>query len=124
MTESLDKYIRDVGIHKFVNPQDFPKQRGVYLIFQNDVIIYIGESQNLYKRINLQHISSRNNFKNSAFRCSLCQRDNKKPGIELKNWILNNCRFKYIEIEDRDLCYLVEKALIYKFRRDNNLLNK
>jgi len=124
MIESLAQHIQDIDTYKFVNPQDFPEQRGVYLIFQNNTIIYIGESQNLYKRINLQHISSRNNFKNSAFRRSLCQRDNKKPGVELKNWILNNCRFKCIEIEDRDLCCLVEKALIYKFRQKNNLLNK
>ena len=93
MIESLAQHIQDIDTYKFVNPQDFPEQRGVYLIFQNNTIIYIGESQNLYKRINLQHISSRNNFKNSAFRRSLCQRDNKKPGVELKNWILNNCIF-------------------------------
>jgi hypothetical protein len=122
--ELLDKYIEKVKSCEFVDRQIFPKKIGVYLIFEKDKIIYIGESKNLYERINLRHISGGNTYKNSAFRRSLCKRDNKKPGIELREWILSNCKFKYIEVENKDLCSLIEKTLIYYFRKQYKLLNK
>ncbi|OGF27134.1 hypothetical protein A2331_00060 [Candidatus Falkowbacteria bacterium RIFOXYB2_FULL_34_18] len=125
MIRLIESYIIKILNSGFViDRRQIPKKQGVYLIYQKEKIIYVGESNNLYKRINSKHISGANTTKTSAFRQSLCKRLNRQPGLKLKKWILKNCRFKYVETEDSDLCHLVEKALIYKLRKDYNLLNK
>lgn len=124
MIKIVSKYIERVKNCNFINQKEVPKKQGVYLIFQKNKIIYVGESVNLYKRINSQHISGSKTNKTSTFKRLLCDKYNKKPGIKLREWIIANCRFKYVEIRDSDLCHLVEKALIYELRKKCSLLNK
>ena len=121
----LDSYIKEILNSNFViDRTKISEKQGVYLIHQEEEIIYVGEGVNLHKRINSQHISGSKTGKSSAFRRSLCDRLKKHPGPEIREWVIHNCKFKYIEIDDIDLCHLVEKALIYKLRPNHDLLNK
>ena len=46
MIKIVSEYIRRALNCNFINQQDFPKKQGVYLIFQKNKIIYVGESVN------------------------------------------------------------------------------
>ncbi|MFH1194009.1 MAG: GIY-YIG nuclease family protein [bacterium] len=100
----------------FVDPKKFPKTRGVYLIYDDNDIIYVGKAKQLNRRINSDHISGENKITTSTFRRKLCKKFNQKPGQWIRKWICNNCKFKYIEVEDPDLCDATESFLILYLR--------
>lgn len=95
------------------------------MIYSSNQVIYIGKAKVLYRRINSDHISGENKITTSTFRRSLCQKFNRDPGPWMRKWILDDCKFKYVEISNSDLCDLVESFLINLLRREGGpLLNK
>ena len=102
-----------------------PKKQGVYLIKDKKVgkIIYVGKSTNLYNRIVIQHNSRKNHVAGSILRIKL-----NRSGItydKIADFLQNKCLFVIEEIEDFDVCHLVEALLIAILRKQNQpLLNE
>ena len=107
------------------NPKNFPETQGVYLVRKNSKIIYVGKGKNLKRRINSDHISGDKDGSTSTFRVSVHKKWKIPFGKEIRNWIIQNCKFSYIEIPDADLTSLVESLLVVVLRKsDVDLLNK
>ena len=106
---------------------NIPNESGVYTIHfvnpSNEPMAYIGEGKDLYKRLITNHLSASENGKNSIFRKKLNSRYNIPFGNKMKEWIIENCLFSWIEIPDVDLCHLTEKLVIAHLRKKENLLN-
>ena len=106
--------------------RNIPRKRGVYLIYNREnKIIYVGESNKLKVRLLSDHISGELKISTSTFRRKLTREPyHLKSGNEMLNWIKENCLFCWTEIEDKDLCHLVESLLITYLRRKRmDLLN-
>ena len=114
--KQIEKYILQISKSHFCDPKTAPRVGGVYMIYEGSRIIYIGKAKNLNRRLNSDHISGESAFTTSTFRRSICNRDCKCPGRALLSWIKENCKFKYIEIPDADICHLTEAALITHYR--------
>ncbi len=96
-----------------------PTESGIYLIYKNQQVIYVGLSSNIRNRIK-QHLSTDPIIKRSAFRRKLKSKCDIKPE-QTREWIMKNCRISCIEIKgsginDSDMCRLVEGLLIAHLR--------
>lgn len=105
--------------------RNFPDTQGVYLIYNtNGNIIYIGKAKKLHRRINDDHISGERKMSTGTFRRKLHKVYEVKPGKEIRGWVIKNCLFAYEEIENPDICTLVEALLIVFLRaKGEPLLN-
>lgn len=101
----------------------FPTSGGVYIISENAIPIYVGKARNVRRRILNDHCSAEQRDSMSAFRRSLSARDGLPFGAEMRLWILKNCMFRFIQIEDAEMRSLVESLLI-KGLKTTHLLNK
>ncbi len=110
----------------YSNELIIPKKSGVYIInFVNpsdEAMVYVGEGKDLHKRLVQNHLSASENGENSVFRKKL-NRLGIHFGEEMKDWIIENCLFSWIEIPDIDMCHLTEKLVIAHLRDRENLLN-
>ena len=88
------------------NSRNFPIMQGVYLISKKNQVIYIGQAKNLRKRLN-QHLEENEDASRSAFRRALGREFRIAP-LKTKEWIVKNCRVAAKEIENPDMCKLVE----------------
>jgi hypothetical protein len=101
-----------------------PETGGVYIIRKsNEGILYIGKARNLQRRICTDHLSREKRDSMSAFRRSVHDKYGIPFGVEMREWILKNCTFAYLEIADADMRSLVE-ALLVATCRTELLLNK
>lgn len=101
-----------------------PKRQGVYLIYKDGKVIYVGKGKNLKRRITNDHLSAEPRDTMSAFRRKVNRFYKIQFGPEMKKWISENCLFVYKEIVDADMCGLVESLLIALLRKQNqDLLN-
>lgn len=112
-------YADDLGI---------PKASGIYLIHfvspNDEPMVYVGESNDLYRRLIKNHFSGAENGDNSVFRRKLNQKFNLEYGESLREWIIENCLFSWIEISNLDLCHLTEKLVIAHLKnKGEDLLN-
>lgn len=100
---------------------NIPKKRGVYLIKNKQgEIFYVGKSSNLFNRIIFGH-SSKSNDKRSILRVKLNRKG--MPYNRIADF-LNQCSFVYQEIENKDVCSLIEVLLIaYARNKGEPLLN-
>ncbi|MDP3728237.1 MAG: GIY-YIG nuclease family protein, partial [bacterium] len=106
--------------------KDIPKKRGIYIISnKKKKIIYVGESNKLKVRLLSDHISGEVKISTSTFRKKLTKEPfNLQPGKKLLGWIKDHCSFRWIEIEDKDLCHATEAFLIAYLRQKREpLLN-
>ncbi len=103
-----------------------PRKRGVYLIYNKQgKIMYVGESNKLRVRLLSDHISGEEKISTSTFRRKLTKEPfNLHSGKEMLNYIKTNCLFCWIEIEDKDLCHLVEALLITYLRKEVELVQE
>lgn len=100
----------------------FPESPGVYLIYRNKEVIYIGQSNNIRGRFK-KHLSASQSTKGSTFRRILVRTHGTEPR-NTKEWIMKNYYISFIEIDDLDICKLVESLLIAYFRiKNKDLLN-
>lgn len=105
--------------------ENFPETQGVYLIRKSNEIIYVGQGKNLKRRINSDHVSGDRDGSTSTFRVKVHRKYNVPFGKIMRNWVIKNCRFSYIEIKNADLTSLVESLLIIVLRKSGvDLLNK
>jgi len=106
-------------------PRDLPNTQGVYLIYhKNRGIMYVGKAKNLRRRINDDHISGELKISTSTFRRKVHKVYGIIPGKEMRSWVIKNCSFTYAEIENPDVCSLVEVFLITFLRaKGESLLN-
>ena len=105
-------------------PDGFPEAGGVYCIRDiKSEVVYIGKAKNIRRRICIDHLSREMNDTMSAFRRSVNERHRIPFGPEMKEWIINNCRFSYLEIPDADMRSVVE-SLSVTLCRSETILNK
>ncbi len=76
-----------------------PTTSGLYLIHSHDKLLYVGETANLQRRLLGDHRSG--NIKGSAFRKSLQRHEKLNSEEEISKYIMGNCSFQFIEIEDK-----------------------
>lgn len=126
--EEAEKYAERAITSKINDDLVFPKSPGVYLIYRNKKVIYIGQSSDLRNRFK-QHLSTSQSPKRSTFRRILVREYEDVEPQNTKDWIVDNCSISSIEIHDfgvctSDMCKLVESLLIAHFRvRNKELLN-
>jgi hypothetical protein len=88
-------------------------------------IIYVGKGKDLRRRIRSDHISGEQKIATSSFRNRVHEKYRIEPGKEMREWVINKCLFAYEEIQDADICSLVEAILIASMRaKGEPLLNK
>jgi len=122
--EAEEKVLQILNKKSVENVKKIPSKQGVYLIYKKSKIIYVGKARNLNRRINNNHLSIGSKGSTSIFRSKIHKIYKKPFGKIMKKWILNNCTFAYEEIEDKDLCSLVEALLIIFLRKKGvKLLN-
>jgi hypothetical protein len=98
---------------KVSSPADFPKKQGIYIIYnKNQEIVYVGKGKNLYRRINDDHRSGDKDGTTSTFRRKIFKKQGVAFGQTMRKWVDNNYDFSYLEIENSDMCHLVEALLI------------
>jgi hypothetical protein len=86
---------------------------GVYMVRHAGRIIYIGDATNLRRRLWSNHIrGSRQGYGNSQFRKLLQANLDVPPGEGTTNWIRENCRFAFLEIDDPDAARALEAVMI------------
>ena len=95
-----------------------PPQQGVYIIYKNRKPIYIGNSNNLKRRIRA-HQSGRD----TAFTTQVHNRHGIELGNEMRAWVKKNCKFTYNEVDDFNECHLLEALAITNLRKKHKLLN-
>ena len=99
---------------------EFPDKRGVYLIYKEKTVIYVGRSSSLKKRLERQ-LSEIIEPQDNGLRESLERQYKIKPS-NTRNWMMEHCEFSFTEIENPDMCKLVESLLITHFRAQNRYL--
>jgi len=79
---------------------DVPRDPGVYAIHDTKLrtIIYIGRTGNLRRRLLGNHRSG--NVRGSQFRKALAQYLNVQSEEQITQYILDNCSFQYVVIEE------------------------
>lgn len=100
-----------------------PKYPGVYIIYYRRKPLYVGRSNNIRQRFVAQHLSSKNVIASSSFRKHLLSGEWITKLEDARDWIINNCRIKYIEIDNYDDSILLEAMLIKLWRKKYKLLN-
>jgi len=104
-----------------------PQSQGVYMIYNlKGAVIYVGKAKKLLRRIKSDHLSAEKRFSTSILRRKLSKKLAINAGPRMKEWLVKNCAFSWIEIPDGDMASLVE-ALLISYLRDKkdkaNLLN-
>jgi hypothetical protein len=100
-----------------------PVSGGVYVVYENGKVLYVGKAGNLRRRVFTDHLSGEIADTMSAFRRSLHDRDQTEYGPAMKAWIVKNCRYAFVEIPDADMRGVVESLAIAVCRTDT-LLNR
>ena len=97
--------------------KNIPKTQGVYLVYNTKgVIIYVGKGKVLRRRIKDDHISGETKFTTSILRRKISKAYSIKSGQEMRDWMVKNCLFAWIEITSHDETSLVEDLLIAHLR--------
>jgi len=83
-----------------VSARTVPEEPGVYIIHNKRVkaVIYAGRTKNLRRRLLSNH--KRGNVKGSQFRRALKQNFALKSENEITNYILENCSFQFLAIDE------------------------
>lgn len=83
-----------------VSSRRVPKEPGVCVIYDKGekAIIYAGRTKNLRRRLLRDH--KRGNIKGSQFRRALKQNFTLKSESEITSYILENCSFQFMIIEE------------------------
>ena len=76
-----------------------PTTSGLYLIHSHDKLLYVREADNLQRRLLGDHRFS--NIQRSDFRKSLKRYEKLNSEGEISKYIVKNCSFQFIEIEDK-----------------------
>jgi len=78
--------------------KDIPEEPGLYAIYdENDVLIYIGQTSNLQRRLLRNHRSG--NSRGSAFRRALMKDKEFENEKIMSSYIRNNCTFRYLPLQ-------------------------
>lgn len=81
--------------------KNVPEAPGVYIIYQKVLgqVVYIGESDNLRRRLFSNHRSG--NRRGSAFRRALSRWEKIEDEKEISEYIIQNCSFKFLLVSDK-----------------------
>ncbi len=106
--------------------KEVPVSQGVYLIQKkNNIVVYVGKGKNLRRRLDDHCSGETRNTTSGTFRDVLSKTEKTPFGKGLKKHIGENYYFSWIEIEDSDVCHLIEALSIVCARRENpSLFNK
>jgi hypothetical protein len=99
--ESLEEKLLNAERFKFEERKSFPKSPGCYLGWQNDVIIYVGETTNLFKRIRKMSRSGGHSLRKRIGRKLYSEPKSTKrftPEKEdrLTQYLINNIKISYL----------------------------
>lgn len=103
--------------------KSLPKYPGIYIIYLNGKPFYVGRSNSIRTRLLRQHLSSKNENASSSFRLHLLKEGYVKKYGDVRKWVLDNCTFKFIEIDNYDDSISLEALLIKLWRKKYKLLN-
>jgi GIY-YIG catalytic domain-containing protein len=115
VTESAKGLVRELlskKPEKMASRAGCPSDGGVYVIYENEAVIYVGKARNLRRRVYTDHLSEEIAGKMSAFQRSLHSRDQIPFGPGMRACIVENCCFAYLPISDADMRGLVESLAI------------
>jgi len=122
--ENIAKKLLKKSPLAYENLNNIPVTQGVYLIYgEGNKVIYVGKGRNLKRRILNDHISAESGFTTSIFRRKISKLYDIKTGRQMKEWIVNNCLFAWIEIADKDKASLTEELIIAYLRDKTALIN-
>jgi len=95
-----------------VSSRNIPKEPGVYVIHDKRVksIIYAGRTKNLRRRLLGDH--KRGNIKGSQFRRALKRNLALESESEITSFILENCSFQFMGIEEFEEIVRLEHFVI------------
>lgn len=105
------------------NLRNLPKYPGIYIFYLEGKPFYVGRSNCIRTRLLRQHLSPKNENASSSFRLHLLRGKYVKSYGEIRKWVLDNCTFKFIEIDNYDDSILLEALLIKLWRKKYKLLN-
>ena len=100
-------------LEKISENYKFSGVSGIYLIIKNKKVVYIGESNNLRKRLK-QHLNVSTDTGKSALRRKIVKLLSLKPE-ETREW-LEKCSISHTIIEDKQMRKLVERLLIAYYK--------
>ena len=105
------------------NLKTIPRYAGVYVLYYKEKPFYVGRSNNIYKRFMHQHLSKRNDVASSSFRMHIKILKKITRYKEARNWIVKNCKVKFVKIDNYDDSILLEALLIRLWRKKYRLVN-
>lgn len=121
LLESRPRRFKDVvPINRQIRINGIPRKRGVYIIFEEDRIIYVGSSgkgkANLKTRFYDLFYYNKNPESKSPFNHTLTRKLVKsgrfKTADEVRNFYLEKCTFSFIEMETIEQARVLEDLLI------------
>jgi len=112
--------ITPIFIYK-INLDKINETPGVYLIYNgNNKIIYVGETKNLNRRI--KGDISRGKKRYHSLLSILAKKYNLKDENEVKKFVLKKLKISFIEVNNTNMCKLIEAFLITYLRKNKILL--
>ena len=95
-----------------VSARTVPEEPGVYIIYDKKVkaIIYAGRTKNLRRRLLSNH--KRGNIRDSQFRRALRQNFGLDSENEITSYILENCSFYFMAVENFEEMVRLEHFII------------
>jgi len=101
----VDEYLKNLDVlqksskYNFsIDGKQIPKTPGLYLIYSRSRLIYVGETSNLKRRLLGDH---KHNTEGSAFRIAIKKYKKMQAEKAISGYILKNCSFQFIEVEDK-----------------------
>ncbi|MHA1951064.1 MAG: GIY-YIG nuclease family protein [Candidatus Thorarchaeota archaeon] len=94
----LEEVEKNTEREKRLDDLSFSENPGVYLIYKDQKVIYIGQSENLKKRFR-KHLSTSESTRGSTLRRLLVKEHDVEPQ-KTREWILKNCNISVIELSD------------------------
>jgi excinuclease UvrABC nuclease subunit len=100
--EMMRELLAEPSYNFEVSSEDVPEKSGVYAIYDKRVkaVIYVGRTKNLRRRLLGDH--KRGNIRGSQFRKASQQNFALKSESEITAYILENCSFQFVVIEEFD----------------------
>lgn len=107
---------QDWTAFKDLKPSDLPVRGGVYVIADENEVLYVGQTTDMQRRLYTNHLMG--NASTARLKKYLWE-DTDKPGIEdmsdAKTYLRNHCRFRWIPEENARHRGLIEGGLRFAY---------
>ena len=93
------KKLLSADFRYFTNKYTDLKTKGVYVIYEGDTVIYIGESGNIHQRLYGNLLKG--DYKSHTLRNKLYGYNGIQTDRDVNNYLMNKCRFKVLDVSFR-----------------------